>query len=407
VEVIIAREHHTFLAGIIGITKIGVASSAVAAFNDGDSNSNSLIALDPGDCQTGFIQGTGGSGAGLKVNVGGGVHINSNCGGPVNPPYSGSCLSSGSSALKVSGSNAGLSTPEFVSVVGTCATNGGALITTGAAGNAINQGAVQIGDPLGQLKPPSIDITQPGQTCGGTTHLDATTNNHGCGSGGLPWEGPDCADDATIKCVTLNPGVFYGGWSITSGQKVRLLLNPGIYIFAGGGIKQTGSTIDAVTDASGNPGHVLLYSTDNPAYKASCDSAWTLSTTCQGPLSFTASTKVSAYGLDVATCDAIPSTCPYVGLFMWQDGNGSCPTWTPSLSDCPVTIGGGTAIDIAGTIYAPDQLVNVDGGALGFSDGSATVQVISWAWKFVGNSTINMPYDPSMLYHFDQKGLVH
>ena len=406
VEVIIARQHQSFLAGIIGITKIGVASSAVAAFSAGDSNSNSLIALDPTDCQTGFIQGSGGSGPGLKVNVGGGVHVNSNCGGPVNPPVSGSCLSSGSAALKVSGTNAGISTPDHISTVGTCAQNGGATITTGDPGNAVNQGAVQIGDPLGQLKPPSIDITQPGQTCGGTTHLGATTNNQGCGSGGLAWQGPNCVDDNTIKCVTLNPGVYYGGWSITSGQKVRLLLNPGIYIFAGGGIKQTGSTIDAVTDASGNPGHVLLYSTDNPAYAASCMASYTSNNTCQGSLSFTASTSVSAYGLDLNTCTAIPSTCPYVGLFMWQDGKASCPT-SATATGCPVSIGGGTHMDVAGTIYAPDQLVNLDGGGLGFNDGSATVQVISWAWKFVGNSTINMPYDPSMLYHFDQKGLVH
>ncbi|MGZ8438731.1 MAG: hypothetical protein ACXWXR_09350, partial [Candidatus Limnocylindrales bacterium] len=61
---------------------------------------------------------------------------------------------------------------------------------------------------------------------------------------------------------------------------------------------------------------------------------------------------------------------------------------------------------VAGTIYAPDQLVNMDGSGLGFSDGSATVQVISWAWTFVGNSKIKMPYDSNMLYHFDQKGLV-
>ena len=411
VEVIIASQHQSFLAGVIGLSRIGVAASAVAAFNAGDSNSNSLVALDPGDCQTAIVAGSGGSGPGLKVTVGGGVHVNSNCGGPVDPPVAGACLSSGSAALKVSGTNAALSSAAAISVVGECSLNGsGATITSNAgtpgAGYVVNQGAVRIGDPLAQLVPPPIDATQPGQTCGGPTHLDATSKNQGCGSGGVPWAGPACTDNATITCVTLNPGVYYGGWNITSGQKVRLLLNPGIYIFAGGGIKQTGSAIDAVTDSSGNPGHVLLYSTDNPAYKATCVATWSLSNTCQGPLSFTASTKVSAYGLDAATCTAIPSTCPYVGLFLWQDGNGSCPTWSNAVSDCPVTIGGGTQMDIAGTIYAPDQLVNVDGSGLGFSDGSANVQVISWAWKFVGNSTINMPYDANMLYHFDQKGLV-
>ena len=50
---------------------------------------------------------------------------------------------------------------------------------------------------------------------------------------------------------------------------------------------------------------------------------------------------------------------------MWQDGKASCPTSATAIG-CPVSIGGGTHIDIAGTIYAPDQLVNIDGGALGF-----------------------------------------
>jgi Putative Flp pilus-assembly TadE/G-like len=407
VEVVIARQHRSFLASVIGIARIGISSSAVAAFSAGDSNNNSLVALDPGDCATGQINGTGGGT--LKVIVGGGVQVNSNCGGPVNPPYAGPCLGTGDQALKVSGSNASLSTPASISVVGKCAQNSSAGSITSGDGYVVNQGAVLMGDPLGSLMPPPFDYTTPGQACGGTTHLDATTNNQGCGSGGVPWTGPECPDDNTVTCVPLSPGVYYGGWKISSG-KVRLLLSPGIYIIAGGGIQQSGGTIDAVTDANGYPGHVLIYSTDNPypAYKSACMSSWTSGSTCQGSLSFTAQSKMSAYGLDAATCIAIPSTCPYVGLFMWQDGAGlanmrpdaSCPTMS-----CPVTVGGHAQWNVAGTIYAPDQQVTLDGGALGFSD-TATVQVISWQWKLTGTATINMPYDANSLYHFDQKGLV-
>ena len=217
----------------------------------------------------------------------------------------------------------------------------------------------------------------------------------------MAWQGTTCPDDNTIKCVTLSPGVYYGGWTV--GTKTRLLMNAGIYILAGGGIQQTSSgAIDAITDASGNPGHVMIYSTDNPLYKSTCTSAWSGSAHCQQELKFTARADVKAYGLDDATCTAIPSVCPYVGMFLWQDGKGSCP-----LMSCPITVGGSnTTLDVAGTIYAPTQQVKIDGGALAGNDGTATVQIISWQWDIGGNANLLMPFDPTKLYHFDQKGLV-
>ena len=83
VEVTLNRTHRSFLAGIVGINNIGISSSGVAAFDAGDSNSSSLIALDPGStCQAGKVHGTGdvrihplvaGSGGGY-------IHVNSTCG---------------------------------------------------------------------------------------------------------------------------------------------------------------------------------------------------------------------------------------------------------------------------------------------------------------------------------------
>ena len=45
-------------------------------------------------------------------------------------------------------------------------------------------------------------------------------------------------------------------------------------------------------------------------------------------------------------------------------------------------------------------------GALAGNDGTATVQIISWQWDIGGNANLLMPFDPTKLYHFDQKGLV-
>jgi hypothetical protein len=234
---------------------------------------------------------------------------------------------------------------------------------------------------------------------------DATVRNSGCGNGSLSWQGPNCPPPAsTSTCVTLSPGVYYGGWTI--GTKIKLLLNPGIYIIAGGGISQTASgELDAVTDTNGLPGHVLIYSTDNPVYAAACKANWATTPTneCEQNLKFNATNgPMKAYGLDAPTCTAIPSTCPYQGMFLWQDGRSGCPTLS-----CPITVGGQESLEIAGTIYAPKQLVKIDGGALAGNDGTATVQIISWQWDIGGNANLLMPYDPTQLYHFDQKGLVH
>ena len=404
VEVVITRQQQTFIGGVVGLKNINVVSSAVAAFSQGDSNSNSLIALDPGDCKTGWVTGnTGTSTSNLKVTVGGSVHVNSNCPVAVSPPVTAPCAGSGNNDALVVDGGAGLSTTAQVYTVGSCSTNGSGTITTGTSGSAVNQGAVVIGDPLGELQPPSLNPPPAGQSCGGGTPTDASTNNGGCGTGGQKWVGTPCTDNTSITCVTLNPGVYYGGWSLNNGAKVRLLLNPGIYLMAGGGIRQNGGEIDDVLDASGNTGHVLIYSSDNPLYATSCAASWTNSATCQGPLNLGAQGSLKIYGLDQATCTAIASTCPYVGMLLWQDGKGSCPT--SITSGCGVSLGGGASMDIAGTIYAPDQLVTLAGSSV--VNGTATVQIISWAWKITGNSSLYMPYDPNQLYHFDQKGLVH
>lgn len=421
VEVVISRPHQTFFARALGIDSIGVSASAVAAFNDGDSNPGALVALDPHGCEAGKIQGTGGSG-GAKVTIqpvtdpgtglpyaGGYVQVNSDCDGPVDPPVLAAC-GSGSGALKVAGSSS-LDAPG-VYTYGDCARDGGATITTDDA-NMVHQGTTPTGDPLQDLPAPRIDTSIPGQPCGvGGTPTDATTNNDGCsGAGGSPtkWEGPPCVDDNTIKCVSLTPGVYYGGWQVTN-DKYRLLLSPGVYIIAGGGIKQTGGTIEAVSGTGlASDAQIMIYSTDNPLFASACQASWTSDNHCQGPLNFTAGGQFRAFGLGDAACAADPTACPYRGLLLWQDGRGSCPTYGTSISDpdpCSVGVAGGTtAISIGGTIYAPDQLVTLNGSSAVSGD-VASIQIISYRWKIVGDSDLLMPYDPSLLYRLDQKGLV-
>lgn len=380
VQVIISRQHRSFLANIVGLTQIGVTSSAVAAFDDGNSNSSSLIALDPGGCSgnpAGFI--TGGGTVDIVPAVagtaGGYVHINSSCGTTTGDDI----CSNSSGALKIDGGST-LTAPKTY-VVGACSLNG-----TGATLNSIlDEGSVIIGDPLADLPPPSFG--PPGALCGDPaldpTPIDQTTEAAAQG----------CDFKKKDTTYHLSSGVYYGGWKVT-GQNVTLHLNPGIYIIAGGGISigATG-TITSVSGASG-PAPVMIFGTDDPMYAAACRAGTGGGNQCQDSLNFTANSDLLLHGL---------TTGPYKGILMWQDGNGSGVTAGPKLD---INLSGQTSLSLSGTIYNPRGVVNVSGGSSASSVDYAAVQIISWQWKIAGKGAIHMPYDPTQLYQFTYKGLV-
>jgi len=359
VEVVLARTQQTFLAGIVGIFNIGVASSAVAAFDNGDSNTSSLIALDPNnDCSSGKTHGGGGVNIHPVIpgTLGGYVHVNSTCN--QGPPDT-ICGTNGQGGLDLTG-NGNLTAPHTY-VSGTCKASGnGALIGT------LTEGAVQIGDPLLELPPPSFGMPNPGAECG--VGSGTFTTPTGAGAGGCKFN--------SAGTINLQPGVYYGGWSINN--NVTLVLAPGIYVMAGGGVKlNAGGSITSVQGGTGGPAPVMVFNTDNPATH-----------TGQATLDFTAQSTLKLHAIDSG---------PYQGILVWNDGKGSNPT-------APVTLGGQTTLDLTGTIYSPKGLVTLEGGS-GVGS-SASVQVIAWQFDVGGTSTLDMPYDPTQLYQFPVKGLV-
>jgi hypothetical protein len=136
----------------------------------------------------------------------------------------------------------------------------------------------------------------------------------------------------------------------------------------------------------------MIYSTDDPAYAAACKASWTASTRCQQGLALTGGT------LNLQPLQ----TNPYKNMLIWMDGNGSCPTLN---QQCSVQLGGTASLSIAGTIYVPRELVQLDGGSSG--TGVAAVQIIAWQWVITGNSNLSLPYNQDKLYHLEQRGLVH
>ena len=267
-------------------------------------------------------------------------------------------LRSDSGGLKVDSNASNFSAP-MTYVVGSCQATSGTI-----NGGALDEGAAYVGDPLSELKPPRLS-DYPAGKCSPTSAPLAPGDN-GCRfSGGGP--------------VDLSPGVYYGGWSIQN--NVTLVLAPGMYIFAGGGVKlNAGGSITSVQGTGGVPAPVMFFNTDDPS-----------TGTGQAPLDFTATSTLTLRPIDSG---------PYRNILIWNDGTGSNPT-------AKVSLGGQTVLDIAGTIYSPKGLVTLEGGSGAGADNTAAIQIIAWQWDVGGNSTLDMPYDPDQLYQLPQKGLVH
>jgi hypothetical protein len=355
VEVVVTRNHRTLLGGVIGLRNIRVSASAVAAFSNGDSNTNSLMVLNPtGDCSTLKTHGSGNINihAAVPGSVGGYVQVNSTCsnGAPNTTCSSGG----GSGALDIAGG--GILTSPHIYVTGTCKSNS-------TPGGPLTEGAVQVGDPLGELAPPD-PADYPAGRCGPT--LPPLTP----GAGGCVFK------DAGV--THLEPGVYYGGWDVQKNGAV-IELGTGVYVLAGGGLKlSNGGTITSVDGGSGVPAPVLIFNTDDPSTHLG-----------QADINMNARATLKLSAID---------TGPYKGIVIWNDGAGSNP-------GALIDLEGQTSLILSGTVYSPKGFVKLDGG--NGAGSTASIQIISWTMDVGGNSTLDMPYDPSELYQFNEKGLVH
>ena len=248
VEVVIGKLHKSLLAGIVNIATFNVTTSAVAAYDDGTGGSSSLVALSDQGCgglATAKING-GGSGGGIRIfpvptvtGPGGYVQVNSDCGAI---PYGSNnvCAKDPQGAFEVSGANTTVDIPALY-VQGACTYSGNNPPTIGT----VVEQASYVGDPLALIRPPSAGGAA---TCPTGTSGTATT--------------PKACSFKNGDVVTLNPGTFYGGWSISGSAKITL--TPGIYVIAGGGISQTGGSLDSAS------GRVLIFGTDDPPYATAC-----------------------------------------------------------------------------------------------------------------------------------------
>ena len=400
VQVVISRQQETFFGAVIGQSVITVTSDAVAARQRGQTNTHSLISLAPTGCATAHIHGTGSVkiySAPSYTGPGGYVQVNSDCDSGSGDDVCGS----GQGALKVDGTST-LAAPK-INVHGSC--QGKPPV------GVLDEGAVQIGDPLSGLIPPAIDTTVDGAHCGagGLTTQATGSRAVGCGSNPMNWYASLPANCPGMPngytCVELQPGVYYGGWDL-KGAKYHLKLAPGIYIIAGGGISLTTDSISSVSAAGSLPAPVLIFNTDNPT--ATCPGS---AAGCQANLTLgTAQSSLRLSGLlRNQPCPPVTSSggCPFGGMVVWYDGNGS----QGQNYSGQVTIEGGAALNVSGTIYAPKAFVKIEGHSgtncgTGTETQIASVQIIAWTWDLGGSGILCMPYDPTKLYKLNQQGLV-
>lgn len=401
VQVVIRARHPSFFARIFGQTDAVVTTGAIAANGVGQSNSSSLVALQP-VCQGGAAGKIDGGGT-VRIfttvpgALGGYVHVNSPCGNSTDDFCENGV---GSSALQISGT---LITP-FAYVTGSCTYQGsppsGLRCEPAPAPGVLcpdEDSQPPVGDPLAEVPEPVLTDFPNGICPNGTASTPAS--RAGCEL----TKGPDCPSDPldpTIDLCTLRPGVYYGGWKV--GSKVHLKLEPGMYILAGGGIGLTAaSSIEAVTSPTGVDARIMIFSTDGPG----CPS---IGAQCQSNIKFTAGQAFRAKALNSATCGLVsPQACPWKGILLWQDGTASNP-------DAPVELGGQASTILSGTIYAPLALVKITGGSAtsGCSGDPATqsclaIQIISYTWQIGGGALVEMPYDPNELYQLNLRGLIY
>lgn len=378
VLVVVREQHPSFFGRIFGQDEATVATGAVAARETVSANSNSLVALDPTSCAAGKVHGNGNVTIEPVENPdtpgvpysGGYVHVNSSC---ATGAFNDVCANGSGGFHHAGNAGATLTAPQIF-IHGTCQVSGGTV------NSPVTEGAPQIGDPLAGLRGPR-QADYPAGYCprkqGSMIVYDQMQPND-----------PDgCQFNVNGMTADLVPGVYYGGWNF-KGNNVTLRMQPGIYIIAGGGIKVSGSaTVSSIgADPTTDPARVLIFNTDNTT-DTTCTPA--IARCAQGSIDLTGQSSLKVWGLDSG---------PWKGLLIWQDGQGSNPA-------APISLTGNGDMNIAGTIYAPEALVKMEGN--GSSTARLAVQIIAWQFDIGGNANLYMPYDPSELYHITQRGLVH
>lgn len=161
------------------------------------------------------------------------------------------------------------------------------------------------------------------------------------------YTGCDQRNFNTAQTLTLNPGVYCGGISLTGGANVTL--SPGTYILDGGNLKVAGNAAMAGTGVT-----IILTSSGDASSIGSVDFE----------------------GGSIVQLSA-PTSGTLAGITIWVDGKAPLET---------NTIAGGNANTFSGVIYMPSEDPTFSGGA---TSTNGCLQLVANQIKFSGTSNFS------------------
>jgi len=262
---------------------------------------------------------------------------------------------------------------------GSFSTDGGGTVAVGGSAGVIvdsNNSEAMIANGGGSVNAPYYDVTgvtgwstPGGGSFGGTIHsgVDPTPDPLRF----VPEPDPTTMvvrsskrlTHSSAQTITLNPGVYIGGISVSG--KGNVILNPGIYYMKGGFSftgqgSITGSGVMIYNDPQSNSDNINLSG--------------------QGSISMSP-----------------PTSGPYQGISLFQKREGSVQ---PTVS---VTGNGTAPLSISGTFYVPSANLNVTGNGTQDTIGS---QYISDTLTLGGNGTFKVDWNPTVVPGIRQVWLV-
>lgn len=188
--------------------------------------------------------------------------------------------------------------------------------------------------------------------------------------------------------VVLEPGVYIGGIQLKN--SVKAYLHPGVYEFRGGGFDIGAQNAVYSVAAGVSSTNDTNWATDCPT--STCGvlfyNSGTTATMGQVTIGAGATLKLRPYNASYDGAGA--NVTDYNNLLLWQSGT---PAPSSSFAQPVISLSGGGAVDISGTVYAPGAQVFMTGGSGGSGGGTdLTLQFICWDMQIQGNSSFHFYY---------------